>query len=194
MNLSLIKRAGLSLSMLLALSLGLPGCATGPTGPDEGEVADLDPVEATGNIIDEYTLPDGTVVQTTSHALTLSTAQDATKTVVAPDGTKTLTHPDGTVGTTAPDGTVTTRHPDGSVTTTKPDDTTTGDTQELGPVYINPAGHVEASRNSFGIEGYWYAFGDGTTSTQKGNPYRDGKYCITGTATGKSGDWGAGMG
>ncbi len=185
-------------AIIVVAALGLAGCTSGPGAAgdteDTHDTGDLTPVEPTGNIIEEYTLPDGTVVQKTSDGFTISTAPDGTKTVVAPDGTKTVTHPDGTIVTTAPDGTVTTVHPDGTVTTMPPDGTTTTGDQDPGPVYINAAGHVEAARNSFGIEGYWYAFGDGKTSTQMGNPYLEGKYCITGTASGKSGDWGVGMG
>jgi endo-1,4-beta-D-glucanase Y len=51
--------------------------------------------------------------------------------------------------------------------------------------------------NTFGIQGNWYAFGDGSTSTQTGNPYRDSKYCVKGTASGdgdSSAHWGAGIG
>jgi hypothetical protein len=50
--------------------------------------------------------------------------------------------------------------------------------------------------NTFGLQGYWYAFADGVTSTQSGNPYRDGMYCVTGTAPGDgvADHWGAGVG
>jgi len=63
--------------------------------------------------------------------------------------------------------------------------------------YINPDGKVDPAENAFGIQGNWYAFGDGITSEETGNPYRDGAYCITGNAPG-DGDftthWGAGIG
>ncbi len=79
--------------------------------------------------------------------------------------------------------------------------TTTGPTPDVpvtDPVpYINMAGSLPTGSNPFGIVGSWYAFGDGVTSMATGNPYRDGKYCITGTAPG-DGDhtthWGAGLG
>jgi len=61
-------------------------------------------------------------------------------------------------------------------------------------IWINAQGKVATSSNSFGIEGYWYAFGDGTTTTDSGNPWRDGKYCVSGTSTGAEGNWGAGIG
>lgn len=61
-------------------------------------------------------------------------------------------------------------------------------------VWINADGKVKSGSNPFGIEGYWYAFGDGTTTTQSGNPWADGKYCVTGTSTGEEGNWGAGIG
>ncbi|HEY3496131.1 MAG TPA: hypothetical protein VGK73_15640, partial [Polyangiaceae bacterium] len=63
-------------------------------------------------------------------------------------------------------------------------------------VFINPNARVTAASNSFGIQGDWYRFADGVTSTESGNPYRDGMYCVTGTAPG-DGDgahWGAGIG
>jgi hypothetical protein len=62
--------------------------------------------------------------------------------------------------------------------------------------FINPDGKVTASGNSFGIQGYWYAYADGVTSTQSGNPYRDGMYCVKGTALGDgaSDHWGVGLG
>ncbi len=62
--------------------------------------------------------------------------------------------------------------------------------------FINPAGKVTAANNGFGIQGYWYRYGDGVTTTESGNPYRDGMYCVTGTALGDgNGDhWGAGIG
>lgn len=63
-------------------------------------------------------------------------------------------------------------------------------------VYINEDAHVAADRNEFGIVGDWTAVSDGVTSTQTGNPYRDGAYCITGEAS-SAGDpstrWGAGL-
>ena len=62
--------------------------------------------------------------------------------------------------------------------------------------FINPAGKLTAAGNSFGLQGYWYAYADGVTSTQSGNPYRDGMYCVKGTAPGDGvGDhWGVGLG
>lgn len=70
--------------------------------------------------------------------------------------------------------------------------------EETGPVgFINAQAKVVASGNDFGMVGYWYAFSDGETSTDSGNPYVDGKYCVTGTALGDedySGHWGVGMG
>jgi endo-1,4-beta-D-glucanase Y len=55
---------------------------------------------------------------------------------------------------------------------------------------------VTAARNAFGMQGYWYAYADGVTSTQSGNPYRDGQYCVKGTAPGDgvSDHWGVGIG
>ena len=62
--------------------------------------------------------------------------------------------------------------------------------------FINSAGKVTATANGFGIQGYWYAYADGVTSKQSGNPYRDGMYCVQGTAPGDGvGDhWGVGIG
>jgi len=62
--------------------------------------------------------------------------------------------------------------------------------------FINSAGKLTATRNTFGMQGYWYAYADGVTSTQDGNPYRDGMYCVKGTAPGDGiGDhWGVGIG
>jgi hypothetical protein len=62
--------------------------------------------------------------------------------------------------------------------------------------FINTNGRVTADSNSFGIQGYWYRFGDGVTTTETGNPYRDGMYCVTGTAPGDgvADHWGAGIG
>jgi hypothetical protein len=62
--------------------------------------------------------------------------------------------------------------------------------------FINSMGKLTATGNPFGIQGYWYAFADGVTSTQSGNPYKDGKYCVKGTAPGDGvGDhWGVGLG
>lgn len=63
--------------------------------------------------------------------------------------------------------------------------------------YINDQGKVCADGNSFGIQGSWYAFADGATSDQSGNPYSEGSYCLAGEALG-DGDygahWGAGIG
>lgn len=61
-------------------------------------------------------------------------------------------------------------------------------------VWINEQGKVETGSNPFGIAGYWYAFGDGTTTTQSGNPWHEGRYCVSGTSTGAEGNWGAGIG
>lgn len=62
--------------------------------------------------------------------------------------------------------------------------------------FINPNGRVTAASNPFGIQGDWYRFADGVTSTASGNPYRDGMYCVTGTAPGDGDNahWGAGIG
>jgi endo-1,4-beta-D-glucanase Y len=137
--------------------------------------------------------------------------------MMQPDGSIVTMAPDGSIVTMAPDGTITTMTPDGMVVTMPPTGTTTGGTTttppttttaptstdgtttpppatDMGPVWINAQGRVDAARNTFGIHGDWYAFGDGVTSTQSGNPYREGKYCVTGTADGMSGNWGAGMG
>jgi endo-1,4-beta-D-glucanase Y len=71
-----------------------------------------------------------------------------------------------------------------------------GGAQAMNEPFINPAGKATAARNAFGIQGYWYAYADGVTSTQSGNPYRDGMYCVKGTAPGDGvGDhWGVGIG
>jgi len=61
-------------------------------------------------------------------------------------------------------------------------------------IWINAQGKVSTGSNSFGIEGYWYAFGDGTTTTDSGNPWASGRYCVTGTSTATEGNWGAGIG
>lgn len=71
---------------------------------------------------------------------------------------------------------------------------TPGDPTATKTLWINAQGHIDAAGNSFGIQGDWYAYGDGTTSTQSGNPYSDGKYCVTGTADGASDHWGVGIG
>lgn len=63
-----------------------------------------------------------------------------------------------------------------------------------GDLYLNPAGYIEPGGNPFDLVGEFYAFNDGNSSTQTGNPYKDGKYCIAGTLTGADGDWGAGIG
>ncbi|HYQ45658.1 MAG TPA: hypothetical protein VER11_26975, partial [Polyangiaceae bacterium] len=34
--------------------------------------------------------------------------------------------------------------------------------------FINSAGKLTATGNSFGLQGYWYAYADGVTSTQSG--------------------------
>jgi len=68
-----------------------------------------------------------------------------------------------------------------------------GNTNTDGP-YINRNGFVQASDNAFGIQGPVYAISDGSSSSQVGNPYQDGKYCISGTFSGTGGDdWGAGI-
>src|SRR5690606_3842672 len=43
------------------------------------------------------------------------------------------------------------------------------------------------------IEGPVYAIGDGNSTDQSGNPYSDGKYCVSGEFSGADGDWGAGI-
>lgn len=70
------------------------------------------------------------------------------------------------------------------------------DPQATPDTWINESGKVAVDGNSLGVVGYWYAFGDGVTSTQSGNPYRDGMYCVTGEAPGDgdSEHWGAGVG
>jgi hypothetical protein len=68
-----------------------------------------------------------------------------------------------------------------------------GTSADAGGVYINPDGWIDPSGNSFGIGGQVYAIGDGTSTTQSGNPYMNGKYCVAGTFTGASGAWGAGI-
>jgi endoglucanase len=65
-----------------------------------------------------------------------------------------------------------------------------------GTAFINTSGRLAAGSNAFGIQGDWYAYGDGVTTTQSGNPYRDGMYCVSGTAPGdgNADNWGAGLG
>lgn len=67
-----------------------------------------------------------------------------------------------------------------------------GNTNTDGP-YINRNGYMQAQDNTFGIQGPVYAISDGTSSTQSGNPYKDGKYCIAGTFSGSADNWGAGI-
>ncbi len=59
--------------------------------------------------------------------------------------------------------------------------------------YINKDGFILQANNTFGIQGPVYAIGDGKSTTQSGNPYSSGKYCIKGTFSGSSSDWGAGI-
>lgn len=126
------------------------------------------------------TTGDGTVSPTTG---------DGTPTTMTVDGTPMTTPgmatpPGGTVppATTGPDGPAPVDMPGGPTPATED------------PVWINARGRVEAARNAFGIQGDWYAFADGVTSNASGNPYRDGKYCVTGEADGMSGNWGVGIG
>jgi endo-1,4-beta-D-glucanase Y len=70
-------------------------------------------------------------------------------------------------------------------------DTTTPVTTDT--PYVNKDGFILQADNSFGIQGPVYAISDGNSSTQSGNPYSSGKYCITGTFSGSSSDWGAGI-
>ena len=75
-----------------------------------------------------------------------------------------------------------------------------GGVQPTDPVpWINERGAMPLTGNDLGIQGDWYAFGDGTTSEASGNPFRDSAsaYCVTGTAPGDeeySTHWGAGIG
>ncbi len=99
----------------------------------------------------------------------------------------------GTMGAGASTGTGATSSVGGS-----PSGTTGGAGGGSDPAgFINEDGRVAATGNPFGIQGNWYAYGDGVTSDQEGNPYREGMYCITGSAPG-DGDhaahWGAGLG
>lgn len=59
--------------------------------------------------------------------------------------------------------------------------------------FVNRDGFVLAEGNAFGIQGPVYAIGDGTSTTQSGNPYKDGKYCVAGEFTGDTANWGAGI-
>lgn len=76
--------------------------------------------------------------------------------------------------------------------------TTTSTTGSTSGAFINERGRVSADSNVFGLQGDWYAFGDGVTSTASGNPYRaPGMYCISGEAPGDedfAAHWGAGIG
>lgn len=200
-----------------------PDGAFPPTSTQPAQPANpVTPVMASGDVVSTTTLDDGTTIVETSDGTTTTTSPDGTITAVAADGTTTTTLPDGTVttvasdGTTttvAPDGTTTTVTPDGTITTIGPDGTvtttppsasapgepapTTPDPSDPGAdaaVWINSRGRVDASGNGFGIQGDWYAFGDGVTTTQSGNPWRDGMYCVTGEADGDSANWGAGIG
>lgn len=206
----------------LALFATALGCASTPSDTDgmqDGGEHDLTPVTLVGNVISTETLPDGSVVEKTDAGYTRTTSADGTVTIEAPDGTTTVMSPDGTVTTTAPDGTVTVTTKDGQTTTTRPaggsggapsgsggavagvggsEQTASGGSGGGGsssdPVWINEDGKVADDSNAFGIAGYWYAFGDGTTTDASGNPFTDGKYCISGTSTGEEGNWGAGIG
>lgn len=205
-----------SLLLLACLSIACSG-GTSPDPEGTGGTPNLPPVTATGNIISTETLEDGTIVERTDEGYTITTSPDGTVTVQAPDGTTTVTLTDGTTITTAPDGTVTTTTPDGTTTTTRPDTSSGGAANGAGgsgspgvggtgnpgtggtpavvsEVWIKSNGRVTASSNPFGIQGDWYAFGDGTTTTQEGNPYEDGKYCVHGESVGEEGNWGAGIG
>lgn len=68
----------------------------------------------------------------------------------------------------------------------------TGPVIDDGP-FINSDGFVAADNNEFGIEGPVYVISDGNSTTQSGNPYRDGKYCVAGEFSGADADWGAGI-
>ena len=59
--------------------------------------------------------------------------------------------------------------------------------------YINSDGFMRTDDNTFGIQGPVYAMSDGNSSSQSGNPYSDGKYCIAGEFSGSADDWGAGI-
>jgi hypothetical protein len=59
--------------------------------------------------------------------------------------------------------------------------------------FVNRDGFVLPDTNTFGIQGPVYAIGDGTSTTQSGNPYKDGKYCVAGEFTGAADAWGAGI-
>lgn len=72
------------------------------------------------------------------------------------------------------------------------DPTYTGPVVDDGP-YINSDGFMSARDNSFGIEGPVYVISDGNSTSQSGNPYKDGKYCVAGEFTGAQDDWGAGI-
>ena len=45
-------------------------------------------------------------------------------------------------------------------------------------------GRIDLVDNDLGVQGDWYAFSDGVTSEDTGNPYVDGAYCVSGTAPG----------
>jgi endo-1,4-beta-D-glucanase Y len=59
--------------------------------------------------------------------------------------------------------------------------------------YVNRDGLISATGNTLGLQGLVYAFGDGKSTTQVGNPYKDGKYCVSGQFSGAAADWGAGI-
>jgi hypothetical protein len=207
----------MSLSVIAVSSFTFACSDPGPAATDgSGGAPAIPPVVATGNIVSTETLADGTVLETTDDGYTIATASDGTVTITAPDGTKTVTSPDGTITTTAVDGTITVTFPDGTTTTTRPNEgaggtgsggldgagglSGTGATEGSGGAQVSAAtwipsnGRISASNNTFGIQGDWYAFGDGTTTDQSGNPYEDGKNCVHGVSTGEEGNWGAGLG
>ncbi len=71
-------------------------------------------------------------------------------------------------------------------------DPTTGPVVADGP-YINSDGFMMVDDNAYGIQGPVYAIGDGNSTTQSGNPYSEGKYCVAGEFSGADADWGAGI-
>ncbi len=58
--------------------------------------------------------------------------------------------------------------------------------------YLNSDGFIRLENNTFGIQGPVFAIGDGVSTTQSGNPYKNGKYWLSGTFSGAEADWGAG--
>jgi len=62
-----------------------------------------------------------------------------------------------------------------------------------GGPYINSDGFMHAEENAFEIQGPVYAISDGVSSTQSGNPYEEGKYCVAGEFVGGDENWGAGI-